>query len=200
MLSVLSLGGGVQSTTLALMMARGDLPAPDCAINADTRWERRATYQHMAWLEPLLPFPVYTISAGNIREDTINGHSRRSGRFAAIPWFLRNPDGSQGMGRRQCTAYYKLEPIAKKLRELLGVGPRGKIKAGAVEMMIGISRDEAARMKPSKVRYIVNRYPLINKLMSRRDCLAWLSERQYPERRNPRAYAVHSEATPHGPK
>ncbi len=35
-LRVLSLGAGVQSTTLALMAARGEIEAPDCAIFADT--------------------------------------------------------------------------------------------------------------------------------------------------------------------
>lgn len=39
-LRVLSLGAGVQSTTLALLAAHGEIgPMPDCAIFADTRWE-----------------------------------------------------------------------------------------------------------------------------------------------------------------
>jgi hypothetical protein len=38
-LRVLSLGAGVQSTTLALMAAHGEIgPMPDCAIFADTGW------------------------------------------------------------------------------------------------------------------------------------------------------------------
>lgn len=180
-LRVLSLGAGVQSTTLALMMARGELPTPDCAIFADTGWEPVATYQHLAWLETQLPYPVHRVNAGNIREDVLTGNSRRSGRFAAIPWFLRNPDGSQGMGRRQCTAHYKLEPIARKLRELLGSGPRDRVPAGSVAMLIGISLDEAQRIKASKVKYIVNGHPLIDKFMSRRECTKWLTERQYHE-------------------
>lgn len=35
-LRVLSLGAGVQSTTLALMMAHGEVEVPDAAIFADT--------------------------------------------------------------------------------------------------------------------------------------------------------------------
>lgn len=43
-LRVLSLGAGVQSTTLALMAAHGEFEQmPDCAIFADTGWEPRAT-------------------------------------------------------------------------------------------------------------------------------------------------------------
>lgn len=79
MLKVLSLGAGVQSTTLALMAARGDIDRPDCAIFADTGWEPAAVYRHLAWLETQLPFPVYHVSAGNIREDIIAGNTARHG-------------------------------------------------------------------------------------------------------------------------
>jgi hypothetical protein len=42
---ILSLGAGVQSTTLALMAAHGEIgPMPDCAIFADTQWEPRRVY------------------------------------------------------------------------------------------------------------------------------------------------------------
>ena len=42
-LRVLSLGAGVQSTTLALMAAHGEIgPMPDAAIFADTGWEPQA--------------------------------------------------------------------------------------------------------------------------------------------------------------
>jgi hypothetical protein len=38
-LRIISLGAGVQSTTLALMAAAGEIgPMPDCAIVADTGW------------------------------------------------------------------------------------------------------------------------------------------------------------------
>jgi hypothetical protein len=40
---VLSLGAGVQSTTLALLAAKCEIgPIPDCAIFADTQWEPKA--------------------------------------------------------------------------------------------------------------------------------------------------------------
>lgn len=47
-LRALSLGAGVQSTTMALMAAHGEIgPMPDCAIFADTGWEPRAVYDHL---------------------------------------------------------------------------------------------------------------------------------------------------------
>ena len=70
MLHVISLGAGVQSTTMALMAAHGDItPMPDCAIFADTGAEPLAIYQHLDWLETKLPFPVHRVSAGNLRDE-----------------------------------------------------------------------------------------------------------------------------------
>ena len=49
MLTIISLGAGVQSTTMALMAAHGEItPMPDCAIFADTGWEPKAVYDHLA--------------------------------------------------------------------------------------------------------------------------------------------------------
>jgi hypothetical protein len=155
-LRVLSLGAGVQSTTLALMAAHHEIePLPDCAIFADTGWEPRAVYDHLDRLEPMLPFPVYRVSDGDIR-DTIATDA-----YDPIPWHVPS-----GMGRRQCTKQFKLYPIRRKVRELLG----GKTPRGGCEMWIGISRDEAHRMKPSRVKYIQNRWPLIALGLTRRDC------------------------------
>lgn len=180
-LTVISLGAGVQSTTMALMAAAGELtPMPDCAIFADTQWEPKAVYDHLAWLEERLPFPVHRVSAGNLREDTLARRNTTSGRFAAVPWHITGPDGKAGMGRRQCTSEYKLKPIMHKLRDLLGLGRRSRIPPETVEMWIGISTDEAIRMKPARQQWIRNRWPLIEVGVSRHKCLAWMADHHYP--------------------
>lgn len=178
-LRVLSLGAGVQSTTLALMAAHGEIEAPDCAIFADTQWEPREVYEHLDRLEKLLPFPVHRVTAGDIRQNILARRSARSGRFAAVPWHIVNPDGSRGMGTRQCSAEYKLEPIRKKVRLLLGRPHPNRIPAGAVAVLLGISLDEIQRVKPSRVKFMTNTYPLIDKGMRRYDCLLWLERRGY---------------------
>lgn len=178
MLRVISLGAGVQSTTLALMAAHGEIgPVPDCAIFADTGWEPAAVYEHLRWMQSgnVLPFPVHVVTAGNIRSDALAKVNSTGQRFAAIPWFTLGRHGKRGMGRRQCTKEYKLRPIQREVVRLLG----GKRQAGGAEVWVGISMDEVVRMKPSRVRYIVNRWPLIERRMSRRDCLAWLSAKGY---------------------
>lgn len=172
-LRVLSLGAGVQSTTLALMAARGDLGAmPDCAIFADTGDEPLAVYEHLAWLMSpgVLPYPVHVTKC----EKPLGIALVEGDDAARIPFHV----GAGGLGARQCTRNWKLRPIRRKTRELLGATPRGGVK-GVAEMWIGISTDEVARIKPSGVGYTYNRHPLIEARMSRQDCFAWLRDRQY---------------------
>jgi hypothetical protein len=172
-LVTISLGAGVQSTTLALMAAHGEFGHVDCAIFADTGWEPRDVYRQVWWLAGELPFPVYIVNNGNIRETLMRGG------YADAPFFLDAPQGAS-MGRRQCTHQFKLRPLGWQMRELLGKNRQERIRKGAVECWVGISLDEATRMKPSGVAWRVNRWPLIEKRMTRASCLAWLERNGYP--------------------
>lgn len=178
-LRVISLGAGVQSTTMALMAAHGEItPMPDCAIFADTGSEPKAVYDHLQWLigANVLPFPVHVVTAGNLRDEIL---AKRKN--ARPPFYVANRDGSTGILRRQCTQDYKIYPIEKKVRGLLGIKYRGRWpKSEVVEQWIGISTDEAMRMKPSRRSAITMRWPLIERRMSRHDCLRWLERNEYP--------------------
>lgn len=173
---ILSLGAGVQSSTMALMAAHGEIPMPDYAIFADTGAEPAAVYEYFRWLSGgnVLPYPVVRLSWGNLRHNLRHD----AGRFVSAPFFGRRPDGKPMMARRQCTEEYKLKPIRAFVCEKLGAR---RPPAGACVMMIGISQDEAIRAKPSRVKYIANEYPLIEKGMKRWDCLQWLRRHEYPE-------------------
>ena len=163
-LTVISLGGGVQSSVMALMASQGAFDAiPNCAIFADTHWEPPSLYTHLDWLAERLGFPVYVVDNGrSLREDvkTFTNHSGNHS-FVDLPLYLKGRDGeSDGMGRRQCTEHYKIRPIQWKIRELLGLTKGQRVPSGtAVELWLGISTDEAIRMKPSRDRWIQNRYP-----------------------------------------
>lgn len=175
-LRCLSLGAGVQSTTLALMAAAGEIgPMPDCAIFADTQWEPRAVYEHLDRLEKALPFPVYRVSGGSIRVSIERQAGSAKDRFAAVPWWTTGADGRAALGQRQCTKDFKLLPIARKQRELLGYAKGQRIPVGSVEVWIGISTDEAQRMKPAWNKWQVNVWPLIERNMSRTNCREWLA-------------------------
>jgi hypothetical protein len=173
-LRVISLGAGVQSTCLALMAAHGEIgPMPDCAIFADTGDEPAEVYDHLQWLMSpnVLPFRVHVVTAGSLSEAFMAGKDE-----ARIPCFV----GAGGLSKRQCTRNFKIRPIRRKVRDILGVGARGYVRPGAVEQWIGISTDEAIRKKPSGVKFIDNRHPLIEKFMSRRGCIDWLTSHGYP--------------------
>jgi hypothetical protein len=75
------------------------------------------------------------------------------------------------MTRRQCTQDYKLDVIYRKVRELAGIkrkspGPTTVV----VEQLIGISLDEAHRMKDARFRWIQNVYPLVDLGITREAC------------------------------
>jgi hypothetical protein len=121
--------------------------------------------------------PVLRVSKGNLRADSTDPDHR----YASIPYFVRNPDGSEGMGRRQCTSEYKLAPIGRKVRELLGAAapdfrrvPKGQV----AEQWIGFSVDEIYRVSDhNPVSYITKRYPLLELGMDRKACERWLRSR-----------------------
>lgn len=170
---ILSLGAGVQSSTLALMAARGEItPMPEAAIFADTQSEPQVVYEYLAYLTPMLPFPVYTVTQGNLGSDFIKALQSESGRCGQPPFFVFNrTKQAVAMLWRKCTKEYKLDPIRRKVRELRG--------GRNVVQWIGISLDEAHRMKQSRVQYIENRYPLIDLRMDRNNCIHWLDRNGY---------------------
>jgi hypothetical protein len=181
MLNVISLGAGVQSSVMALMAARGELtPMPDCAIFADTQWEPEGVYAHLDWLESQLPFPVHRVTMGDIQHETVHGGGEGVGNFETIPFFTME-NGNAGMGRRECTSHYKIKPIRLKMRELVGLKKGQRSKGVVARTWIGISTDEAIRMKPARDAWVENVWPLINAEMSRQDCLRWF-EKRYPLR------------------
>lgn len=182
MLRILSLGAGVQSSTLALMMKHGEVEPVSAAIFADTGWEPKRVYEHLAWLETALPFPVYRVSNGNLRDCVISMTPRAasSKRYVSVPYYILNDNGTQGIGRRQCTSEHKITPLYRKARELAGLRKGQASKTPVVQMVIGISFDEAHRMKEPRERWCVNDYPLVDMRMRRDNCMHWLREHDYP--------------------
>lgn len=181
-LVVLSLGAGVQSSTMALMAAAGELtPTPDCAIFADTQAEPASVYSWLDWLRPRLPFPVHVVSKGDLSLDAVrlrtSGKSGRTYLKPGLPVFVPRPGTTAGIMQRQCTETYKIEPIRSLTLKLMRQGGHA-----TAEQWIGISTDEASRMKPSRHPKIANRWPLINDApMTRADCVRWMADHGYPK-------------------
>ncbi|TIX73963.1 MAG: hypothetical protein E5V25_04065 [Mesorhizobium sp.] len=191
-LRVMSNGGGIQSTTLILMMCVGELPWVDHIINADPGDESEATYRHLEWLDSQIArysngrVGVHTVSRGGRLSDRIRNRAAGRGvinndRFVSAPFYTSGgKDGRGGQGKRQCTREFKIEPLEKMQRELLGFIPRKRIPPGSCEVWIGISTDEVVRAGAAFTSWTVNRYPLLERRMSRRDCIQWLETHSFP--------------------
>lgn len=170
---VLSLGAGRQSSTLALMGAIGEIELGR-AIFADTQDEPAAVYR---WLETLTPIleragiPVDVVTAGDLRDDSLH----KPGWLVSMPLHIVSEGRQPAMLSRKCTNGYKIRPIQRRLREI------GATAKNPATLLIGISRDEAQRMKPARVKYIRHEFPLIDKKMTVTDCVTWLADHGYPE-------------------
>lgn len=178
---IISLGAGVQSSTMSLMAACGEItPMPTAAIFADTQAEPASVYRWLDWLEKELPFPVYRVTAGSLEQDTLKIRQRKDGKGywnrSGIPAFTLDKKGKPGIGPRQCTHDFKLAPIQRETRKILKeLGAKQAIK------WIGISLDEVYRMKPSRNRYEIARWPLIEQKKTRHDCIRWMESNGFPK-------------------
>src|SRR5947209_9179209 len=180
---ILNLGAGVQSTTVYLMYVRGEIqPGIECAIFADTCEEPASVYAHLEWLKSLGGPPIIVRSIGRLGDDLVLGRNSTGGRFASIPAFTAAVEGSKaGMVRRQCTKEYKIEVIERCLRrELLGLQKGQRVPKGTrVVQIYGIWLDEAGRSIRIRERledraWLTPEFPLIDRSMTRGDCIAWL--------------------------
>lgn len=159
---VISLGWGVQSFTLAAMVALGELDSVDAAIHADTTHERALTYDFAKRWTPWLESHGIQIITVQPKPNEIS-----LGENAVVdPPAYTIGNGVHGQIRRQCTSDWKINPMRRWLQS--------NRFGQTVEMWLGISLDEVQRMKDSNVKYITNRWPLIEKRMSRHDCKLWL--------------------------
>lgn len=164
-MEIISYGGGVQTTALAILNATGKVqPCASHAVFADTGAELDGTYRNInvmsAWLKPhglelvIVEHPEMPLEQW-LREKS-----------TAIPIRYRD-----GIGTRQCTNNWKIEPVQRWLRE------QG---AEAANVQLGISMDEYHRMKPSRTNWVTNRFPLIDMGLSRQDCLNIIREHGLP--------------------
>lgn len=174
-LHVLSLSFGVQSWTLACLYALYDPQTPPFhfAACADTGYEREATYAFMRTAIPFLEdhgLPVHVVGQ---RHPVFNakGHT-------GVPFFIEK-DGRHAQMRRQCTHQWKLRPIYTLLRQKLKEAGYPK-KPGSIQMHLGISTDEWTRAKDSRVRWVENQFPLLDRRWSRTDCLTYLKAHHLP--------------------
>jgi len=182
--NVLSLGAGVQSSCIALMIEKGDLPPIDFAIFADTGAEPQEVYDWLDFLKEEVSYPIHTVVRGSLTDDSLKLYkNQKTGVMyprVMIPTFGLMADGTVvGAMGRKCTADYKIAPLIKLIREKCGI-KHGQ-KDVTVNQIMGISWDELQRMKNSPLKFLDHSHPLIDKRMTRRDCKIWMMDNNYPE-------------------
>lgn len=171
---IISWGGGTQSTAMAEMAMTGDLDPVDAILFCDNRFERSETYEIVEFYSERwrkMGAHVEILQVGDIRIEGAAEHNH-------IPFFTS--DG--GPLHRQCTRHFKIRPIKRRSRELIGFHP-SKPPApspGSIESWIGFSWDEFYRMFESKPKFIINRFPLIENKINRWDSIDYLKKKRLP--------------------
>ena len=158
----------------------GEIAPVDAAIFADTGNEPKEVYDWFKFLEEKVSDKIKIEIVNNDRNtgDITKDLMSPVGFFASIPVFVKNPSGKQGLTLRTCTDRYKIQPINKRIREILGVtNLRGKV----VEIVMGISQDEIQRAKYPPNKWAINCYPLIENKITRDDCKHWIKHNGYAQ-------------------
>ena len=161
MATIISYGGGVQSTALVVLaMQRGwriDEIIHVDLLDAEAPNTREYVKYFANWL-----WETHRRGITILQRD-LYGDMLANPQFTPAPW--RAADGSF-MLKRQCTRQYKVEPIRRYLYD--------KYKREKIRLMLGISVDEFHRMRDSGSKRIENVYPLVDERLTRNDCRAIL--------------------------
>lgn len=176
---VLSYGGGTQSTAMLLMGLKGEINGvkPDHIIFSDTgnepKYVMKQIHRVNEYIKKEYGREIHFTDNGNIMQDLIRA-TETGERVAGLPYHTVNGIGDTGMGRRQCTGDYKIVPVKRKIRELLGYKPRQRVKE-MVHMWKGITTDEVQRVKPIDDKWIEAEHPFIwDAPMNRSQCVAYV--------------------------
>lgn len=140
----------------------GLLPQLDHAIFVDTGREKTKTLEYLGWLQNWATnnssIPITVISNKNLYKDLLNHQNSKGIRFASIPAYTKNPDGTTGMLLRQCTGEYKIAQTDLFIRHLHGLKPGQRMKE-TVEVWKGISSDEIERLAIPQQKWKLHIYP-----------------------------------------
>lgn len=179
-LTYISFGAGTQSTALLVMSALGDhnVPKADVAFFADTGDEPAWVYETLAFYRDWAAqhgIPVETVSHqhGSLSARMLKRIAGQSKSASTIPMFTTGKDGTGAPLGRNCTRDHKMLPIQRAARARL---PKGKHATA----MLGITIDEAQRMKDSIVPWCTNTYPLVDAGLTREECLVYLHGKGLP--------------------
>jgi len=164
-----SYGGGVQSTAIACLVTNGTLPVPDIVVMADTGREASIVWRYLReHVSPLLKTVGCVVETAEHSLATVDLYSF-SGKLL-IPAYTKRGD-KMGQLPTYCSVEWKRRVVRRYLRQ------RGVKKC---DLWIGITTDEAHRVKDADVAWITHRWPLIDLNMKRADCVRVIAEAGLP--------------------
>lgn len=181
-----SFGAGVQSTAIALLIKHepdlllevmGELP--NKSYFADTQREMQITYDHLQQLiadDVFSEIPLEIVTNGDLGSNDFDGYKQNR---SFLPLFTKNSDGSQGMLLRKCTSEFKIRPLTAAARRDAGLKKGQRGKRHSIHKWLGISTDEAHRMKKDPSPTFLNQYPLIELGWSRTKCFDYCQSHGY---------------------
>lgn len=168
-----SCGGGVQSTAIAALIVRGQLPAPDLAVIADTERELSTTWTYLnKYTAPSLEkVGVFIQRVKKSKYATVDLYGGADGKSLLIPAFTTQ---GNDIGKLPgfCSNEWKLRVIQRWSSSVH--------KIDAATLWMGISTDEQRRASNPSGKW-EKRYPLIELNISRADCFSIVASMGWPE-------------------
>ncbi len=186
-MKILSCGAGMQSSALALMAVENVkkgivhplVPVYDAIVFCDLNCEPIWVYEQVDFIASACKqygVPFYTLES-HILED--QAQRVQNGKYIKMPLWTMS-DGKRGKLRRTCTIDYKIKMIQRFVKyELLGYQKYQRLKPediGAHEMHIGFSSEERNRMSESQHPIFINKFPLIEMGLERKDNYRYILE------------------------
>ena len=163
---VWSFGGGVQSAGIAVLVREGVLPKPDLAVIANTGRERQETWDYLKnVIQPYLDHIGLTIQVADHATAGVDLYANNGDLL--IPAFT-----VAGRLPTFCSGSWKRDVVERWMRK------QGVKEA---DVWIGFSTDEIRRCGKAHREWAQPRYPLIEKRLSRRSCLALVEKSGLPE-------------------
>jgi len=154
--TVISYGGGIQSTALVVLAMRERWPIDEIVhvdlLDAESPATREYVARFREWL-----CRDHGRDITIIERDLYGDMLARPG-FTPVPWRGKY---ERFMLSRQCTRQYKVAPLQRYLYDKYD---------GRIGLMLGISVDEYHRMRDSSAARIEHVYPLVDRRLTRWQC------------------------------
>jgi len=187
-MKILSCGAGMQSTALALISCENKkkgiihplVPIYDAIIFCDLGKEPPWVYEQVKFIMnacDAVGIPFYILDT-HLYDDYVDNFGKN--RVVSIPFWTVDENGKKGKMMRNCTLDYKINVMQKFVRlKLLGYkkGQRTKLEdMKAHEMHLGFSIEEKHRCKENPHKMFVNKFPLCDMNLERKDNFAYIMD------------------------